>query len=138
MKRKRDIQGKFTLKNQDYRQVRSLRLTDSTWKAWGAMADRFDLSRADLLENLVRQNGGTFPYPSVSGLSNEKKSPVSDSMPFNQENLEVSAQQVLHNLKLKPNSANYKTAQKALKRLMDTLSKYYLEEGDSGSLEEDS
>lgn len=33
MKRKRDIQGKFTLKNQDYRQVRSIRLTDSTWKS---------------------------------------------------------------------------------------------------------
>jgi len=29
---KRDIQGKFTLKNDDYRQVRSLRLTDDTWK----------------------------------------------------------------------------------------------------------
>jgi hypothetical protein len=30
---KRDIQGKFALKNDDYRQVRSLRLTDETWKA---------------------------------------------------------------------------------------------------------
>ena len=30
MKRKRDIQGKFALKDDDYRQVRSLRLTDDT------------------------------------------------------------------------------------------------------------
>ncbi len=31
-KMKRDIQGKFALKNDDYREVRSLRLTDDTWK----------------------------------------------------------------------------------------------------------
>ena len=30
MKRNRDIQGKFTLKDDDYRQVRSVRLTDAT------------------------------------------------------------------------------------------------------------
>ena len=30
VKRKRDIQGKFPLKDDDYRQVRSLRLTDAT------------------------------------------------------------------------------------------------------------
>ena len=34
MKRKRDIQGKFSLKNDDYRQVRSLRLTDETFGLW--------------------------------------------------------------------------------------------------------
>jgi hypothetical protein len=32
---KRDIQGKFALKDDDYRQVRSLRLTDETWKTLG-------------------------------------------------------------------------------------------------------
>jgi hypothetical protein len=36
---KRDIQGKFALKNDDYRQVRSLRLTDDTWKALGIVAE---------------------------------------------------------------------------------------------------
>lgn len=36
---KRDIQGKFTLKNDDYRQIRSLRLTDDTWKALGIAAE---------------------------------------------------------------------------------------------------
>ena len=61
MKRKRDLQGKFTLKDDDYRQVRSLRLTDATWKAWGIAAECLGLSRADLLENLVKQNQGTFP-----------------------------------------------------------------------------
>ncbi|MEL4898248.1 hypothetical protein [Crocosphaera sp. Alani8] len=39
MKRKRDIQGKFSLKNDDYRKVRSLRLTDRTWRALGIASE---------------------------------------------------------------------------------------------------
>ena len=35
---KRDIQGKFALIDDDYRQVRSLRVTDETWKALGIAA----------------------------------------------------------------------------------------------------
>ncbi|WP_041934384.1 hypothetical protein [Gloeothece verrucosa] len=63
MKLKRDIQGKFTLKNEDYRQVRSLRLTDKTWKALGIASECLGLIRADLLENLVTQYHGNFPDP---------------------------------------------------------------------------
>jgi hypothetical protein len=36
---KRDIQGKFALKNDDYREVRSLRLTDDTWKRLGIASE---------------------------------------------------------------------------------------------------
>ncbi|MGI2908752.1 hypothetical protein [Tolypothrix sp. VBCCA 56010] len=36
---KRDIQGKFAIKNDDYREVRSLRLTDNTWKGLGIAAE---------------------------------------------------------------------------------------------------
>jgi len=46
---KRDIQGKFALKNDDYRQVRSLRLTDETWKALGIAAECLGMTRADYL-----------------------------------------------------------------------------------------
>ncbi len=53
MKRKRDIQGKFTLKDDDYRQVRSLRLTDATWKAWGIAAECLSLSRALLSDRTI-------------------------------------------------------------------------------------
>lgn len=60
MKRKRDLQGKFTLKEDDYRQVRSLRLTDATWKAWGIAAECLGLSRADLLENFALAKSGDF------------------------------------------------------------------------------
>ena len=42
---KRDIQGKFALKNDDYREVRSIRLTDNTWKALGIAAECLGLTR---------------------------------------------------------------------------------------------
>ncbi len=51
---KRDIQGKFALKNDDYREVRSLRLTDDTWKAIGIVSECLGLTRADYLEHIVR------------------------------------------------------------------------------------
>lgn len=53
---KRDIQGKFALKNDDYRLVRSLRLTDKTWKALGIVAECNGLTRADYLEQIVRDD----------------------------------------------------------------------------------
>lgn len=53
---KRDIQGKFALKNEDYRLVRSLRLTDSTWVALGIRSECLGLTRADYLEHIIREN----------------------------------------------------------------------------------
>ena len=46
-KMKRDIQGKFAIKNDDYREVRSLRLTDNSWKGLGIAAECLGLTRAD-------------------------------------------------------------------------------------------
>jgi hypothetical protein len=62
---KRDLQGKFALKNDDYREVRSIRLTDATWKALGLAAECLGLTRADLLEQVVRENHITFPEHTV-------------------------------------------------------------------------
>ncbi|WP_219884789.1 hypothetical protein [Merismopedia glauca] len=53
---KRDLKGKFALKNHDYRQVRSLRLTDETWKALGIVAECLGMTRADYLEEMVKNN----------------------------------------------------------------------------------
>jgi hypothetical protein len=52
---KRDVQGKFALKNEDYRKLRSLRLTDQTWKALGIAAECLGITRADYLEQIVRE-----------------------------------------------------------------------------------
>ena len=52
----RDAQGKFVLKNEEQRSVRSLRLTDTTWTALGDAANSILLTRADWLEQLFRCN----------------------------------------------------------------------------------
>lgn len=73
MKRKRDIQAKFTLKNDDYRRVRSLRLTDSTWKELGIASECLGITRADLLEDFLQQNPCICNYlPEFKQLSAEK------------------------------------------------------------------
>jgi hypothetical protein len=53
---KRDIQGKFAIKSSDYRDVRSLRLTDDTWKALGIASECLGLTRADYLEEIVKNS----------------------------------------------------------------------------------
>ena len=66
---KRDIQGKFALKDDDYRQVRSVRLTDETWKALGQAAECFGMSRADYLEQVIKGNANPSITRESSGLS---------------------------------------------------------------------
>ena len=112
MKRKRDIQGKFTLKNQDYRQVRSIRLTDSTWKELGIASECLGITRADLLENLVQKNKETFSdLEEIEQLNLEKS--------LNRDKLSSSAEKVLKELRLGKQASNYKLVQKSLKRLIE-------------------
>jgi hypothetical protein len=108
---KRDIQGKFTLKNDDYRQVRTLRLTAATWIALGMAAECLGITRADLLEQVVRENNLTFPV--VTG----RNPSVSSSQSVEQ--LTVLAEQVLGELRLGKQAPSYKSAQKALRRLIE-------------------
>lgn len=111
---KRDIQGKFALKNDDYREVRTLRLTDATWKALGIAAEYLGITRADLLENFVRENHSRLTVADVL------KQPSSNNLQVEQ--LTVLAEQVLAELKLGKQAASYKSAQKALKRLVELVS----------------
>lgn len=115
MKRKRDIQGKFTLKDDDYRQVRSLRLTDATWKSWGIAAECLGLSRADLLENLVKQNQGTFP-----SIYSEKPI-LKTNISLNKDELNKKVAQVLAELRLGKQASSYKLVQKSLNRLIELI-----------------
>ena len=52
----RDVQGKFALKNDEHRSVRSLRLTDTTWSALGGIAESLGITRADYLEQIIHEN----------------------------------------------------------------------------------
>lgn len=122
MKRKRDLQGKFSLKDDDYRLVRSVRLTDRTWQALGIASECLGCTRADLLENLVEYNQGKFlDYPSSSEVSEETDSITSEKL-IDQDNLEVLADKVLRELRYGKQSSYYKVAQKALKRLIELSS----------------
>ncbi len=122
VKRKRDIQGKFSLKNDDYRKVRSLRLTDRTRLALGVASECLGWTWADLLENLVEHNQGNFPYyPSSEELKREIDS-ITPEKPINPDNNKVLAEKVLRELRYGQQSSHYKIAKKSLKRLIELSS----------------
>ena len=139
---KRDIQGKFALKNDDYREVRSIRLTDGTWKALGLAAECLGLTRADLLEQVVRENNLTFPEHTVSqiplslslleliaeieGLQTKVKNLSEENALLQQQKPSNSVEQlttlsstVLGELKLGKQSRDYKLVSKAFRRLIE-------------------
>lgn len=65
----RDPQGKFALKNDEHRSVRSLRLTDTTWTALGEEAKSLSLTRSDYLEQIFRNK--PYSLPSNTRQANE-------------------------------------------------------------------
>lgn len=138
---KRDVQGKFALKNEDYRLVRSLRLTDETWKALGIAAECLGVTRADYLEQIVRVQ--TLPsitrqeedlHPSITRQEEEIERLKAEIQGLSQENvqrveratialpqipdLEALRDRVLFDLKLGKQAPGYKAAQKALNRFI--------------------
>ena len=64
----RSQHGHFASKSSEHREVRSLRLTDSTWQRLGELADSRCITRADLIEQLV-ESGVLEQKPTTSGLS---------------------------------------------------------------------
>ena len=139
---KRDIQGKFTLKNDDYREVRSVRLTDGTWRSLGLAAESLGMTRADLLEQLVRENNLTFPDRAaekpplsvslfklqeeiealrtrVCHLSEEEPLLKKQTSTNSLEQLTTLSASVLGELKLSKRSRDYKLVSQALSRLIE-------------------
>ena len=140
---KRDIQGKFALKNDDYREVRSLRLTNDTWKKLGMASECLGLTRADYLEHIVRHNANPHitrqdsellaPYqeeieaqPSITRQSELDQ--ISDTAIAKQSvrlpptsELETLRDYILSELKLGKQATGYKTAQKVLNRFITEL-----------------
>ena len=52
----RDKSGKFTRKADEVREVRTLRLTESSWNELKAIADTYGMTRADLIEGLMHRD----------------------------------------------------------------------------------
>ncbi len=140
---KRDIQGKFALKNDDYREVRSLRLTDDTWKSLGIASECLGLTRADYLEHIVRHNtlpsitredseflapdqGQNEPQPSItrqsefSLTSDTERERQSVGLPTIRE-LEILRDRIMSELKLGKQATGYKNVQKVLNRFISEL-----------------
>lgn len=51
--------GRFASKSEADRQVRSIRATNRVWDDFGFLADQRRITRADLLEDWVKQSGTT-------------------------------------------------------------------------------
>jgi hypothetical protein len=119
---KRDIQGKFALKDDDYRQVRSLRVTDETWKALGIAAECFGMTRADYLEQVIRDNAS----PSITWTRDtidQAQTTVAElaTTPLSVATLETLRDQVLLQLKLGKQAPGYKAALKVLNHFIAAL-----------------
>lgn len=54
--RRRDKYGQFSQKSDEPREVRSLRLTDSTWNKMGEIAEAVKITRADVIEEIFERN----------------------------------------------------------------------------------
>lgn len=144
---KRDIQGKFALKNEDYRLVRSLRLTDETWIALGIAAECLGITRADYLEQIVRDNalpGITWQEESAVSTNTRQEVELSPCITWKEEHhsqenapvmeqavtalpqmadLEALRERILLDLKLGKQAPGYKAAQKALNRFIAELTR---------------
>ena len=120
---KRDIQGKFALKDDDYRQVRSVRLTDESWKALGIAAECLGMSRADYLEKVIRGNVNPSITREKETIDQAKTTVVEFvTTPRRVATLETLRDQVLLQLKLGKQAPGYKAALKALNYFIAALS----------------
>lgn len=128
---KRDIQGKFALKDNDYRQVRSLRLTDETWKALGIIAECFGMTRADYLSEVVRNNAHTRITRNHEPDRQAETTVVelATTLP-KMATLETLRNQVLLELKLGKQAPGYKAALKALNHFIAALNSQYTQQSE--------
>jgi hypothetical protein len=152
---KRDIQGKFTLKDDDYRQVRSLRVTDETWKALGIAAECFGTRLADYLEQVIKSNASPSTTRESEAISpnniwtvdnahalmtrdldlvHQAKTAIVEqaTMPPTIATLEALRDQVLRELKLGKQAPGYKAALKALNHFIAVLTSQMLMVLDQG------
>ena len=53
----RDWHGRFICKSDDYRKVKTIRVTDGVWEEFGEMAFERGITRADLLEEIIKSEG---------------------------------------------------------------------------------
>ena len=67
----KDWRGRFISKSDDYRKVRSMRVTDEIWDKFGGIALQQGITRADLLEEIVKSNHAVINNNQVINLLQE-------------------------------------------------------------------
>lgn len=108
----RNTSGKFTQKSDEARKVRSIRLTDGAWDELGRMAGEQDITRADLIEQLIEKGLSRYLGSELSS-ETQPKPDCSD--------LELKRDSALASLKLGSQAPQYKAARKALDRFIKML-----------------
>jgi predicted DNA-binding ribbon-helix-helix protein len=99
--------GKFASKSDELREVRSIRLTDTTWKKLGAAADSKGMTRADLIEQLAEE-----------GLLEQQ--PTSSAISLQQ--VEEAVAQILNDPAVTRNGKDRGSVKRALQALLNRLS----------------
>ena len=69
--RDRNFRGQYVRKSDSDRQVRSIRVTDDIWRDFGEMAGQRGITRADLLEEMVKSNSISFNGSQVISILEE-------------------------------------------------------------------
>lgn len=104
-KQERKEGGKFASKSTEHREVRSIRLTNTTWEKLGELADSRCITRADLIEHLV-ESGELIQQP-----SNE----------INLPQIEEAVTQILGNPQVTRNGKDRGSVRRALEALLKVL-----------------
>ena len=87
----------------------------------GIASECLGITRADLLENLVRQNKKIFSAPGETEQLNPEKSVSKTKKTFNKDELSSLADKVLNELRLGKQASSYKLVQKSLTRLIELI-----------------
>jgi predicted DNA-binding ribbon-helix-helix protein len=106
----RNGSGKFVQKSEEARKVRSIRLTDKAWDELGRIAGEQDITRADLIEQLIEK--GLSRYLDSGGRQNK----------IDRNDLELKRNSVLVSLNLGSQAPQYKGAKKVLDKFIKMLS----------------
>lgn len=113
VKRQRSESGKFVQKSDEMRRVRSIRLTDTAWDELGRIANQRDITRADLIEELIEKGLAERLEDKVES-SKQLEIPFGVLPKLERADLEENRDRILAGLKLGSQAPLYKKIKKAL------------------------
>lgn len=73
----RNEKGRYHLKGESNRLVRSIRATDSYWERMGEIAEENDITRADLLERMIDEIKSE-PLPILEAIENKTEEKIKE------------------------------------------------------------